>query len=167
MHVLQKTYCKHKVSLHSNVLHLHCMYFKIEPFHIMNFLTLSDDIVIETPWYMYFVQGKCVLYIYDQDSEDTIGNISICSIWIWWINWLVTGNNRTKRGLQILWISFFFFLVNNFIMTRTTKTEPTVIRWNVTTKLKDCKRPPIISSEIHDIKQNTNKPNWMTSWPQK
>lgn len=52
-------------------------------------------------------------------------------------NWLVPGNNGSKRALQYLWI--IFFLVKNLIMTRTTKTEPNRNKMEFHYKFEDCK----------------------------
>lgn len=54
----------------------------------------------------------------------------------------------------------FFLLVIHFVMTRTTNTEPTGIRWNSTTKLEDLDFAydlVLISSKFHDIEQETQQ----------
>ncbi|XP_061176180.1 uncharacterized protein LOC133185137 [Saccostrea echinata] len=57
---------------------------------------------------------------------------------------------------------FLFLLVIDFVMRRTTETEPTGIRWDFTTKLEDLDFADdlaLLSSKFRDIQQKTQKLN--------
>ncbi|XP_061184380.1 uncharacterized protein LOC133192381 [Saccostrea echinata] len=67
---------------------------------------------------------------------------------------------EVKQGCTMS--GFLFLLVIDFVMRRTTETEPTGIRWNFTTKLEDLDFADdlaLLSSKFRDIQQKTQKLN--------